>query len=282
MGERITLPGRGSTFVRHVEGPPGAPTVLLLHGWLASGGLNWFNAFGPLAERYHVVAPDLRGHARGLRSRRRFRLADCADDLAATLEELDTGPVIVVGYSMGGPVAQLLWKRHPQLVSGLVFCATSYRCVVGQRERLFFTTMMASAAGTTRLGRAVGAMSWLPLGQLERLLPARGTRPSTLRLWAAGEMRRHDTRAVLEAGQALGAYNARRWVGGIDVPTTVLLTTQDRAISPAEQLRLATAIPGAEVLRVDDGHLVCAHPGFGPLVRDAVDSVAARITAAAA
>ena len=88
---------------------------MLLHGWIASGGLNWFNAFGPLSQRYSVIAPDMRGHGRGIRVRRRFRLADCADDVAALLEHLDTGPAIVVGYSMGGPVAQLLWRRHPEL-----------------------------------------------------------------------------------------------------------------------------------------------------------------------
>src|SRR5687768_712045 len=96
LGERIQLPGRGTTLVRHVEWPPGAPTVVLLHGWIASGGLNWFNAFGPLSERYSVLAPDLRGHGRGLRSSRRFRLADCADDVAAVLAERGTGPVIAV------------------------------------------------------------------------------------------------------------------------------------------------------------------------------------------
>ena len=37
-GERVVLPGRGTTFVRRIQGPPGAPTVLLLHGWIASGG----------------------------------------------------------------------------------------------------------------------------------------------------------------------------------------------------------------------------------------------------
>jgi pimeloyl-ACP methyl ester carboxylesterase len=41
FGRRIELPDRGTTFVRRLAGPPGAPTVLLLHGWVASAGLNW-------------------------------------------------------------------------------------------------------------------------------------------------------------------------------------------------------------------------------------------------
>ena len=131
-GERIELAGRGTTFARVIDGPPGAPTVVLLHGWIASGGLNWFTAFGPLSQRYRVIAPDMRGHGRGIRSRRRFRLADCADDVAALLEHLGAEPAIVVGYSMGGPIAQLLWRRHPDRVAGLVLCATSYRFVRGR------------------------------------------------------------------------------------------------------------------------------------------------------
>ena len=51
MGQRVPLQGRGTTFVREIAGPPGAPTVLLLHGWIASGGLNWFTAFDALGEQ---------------------------------------------------------------------------------------------------------------------------------------------------------------------------------------------------------------------------------------
>lgn len=275
LGQRFALPGQGNTFARVVEGPPGAPTVLLLHGWLASGGLNWFQAFDDLREGYSVVAPDMRGHGRGLRSRRRFRLADCADDAAALIEQLGCGPVIAVGYSMGGPVAQLLWQRHRSLVSGLVFIATSSSFVPGTRERFVFTSAMAAAAGGTRLGQQA---TRLPIRAIRERIPtdAHG-RPDSLARWAAAEMQRHSSRSILEAGQAIGNYNARRWVGTIDVPTTCVVTTKDLAIKPSEQARLAFAIPGAEIHRLEDGHVACARPGFGRTVRAAVDSVARRL-----
>lgn len=277
FGRRVQLRGRGTTFVREVEGPPGAPTVLLLHGWMASGALNWFQAFPSLGDGYRVLSIDHRGHGRGIRSRRRFRLQDCADDAAAVVEKLDAGPVIAVGYSLGGPVAQLLWKRHPDLVSGLVLAATSHRLMPGSREQMVFGTMMAAAAGTTRLGQVA---TRVPARQARSLLARAGTghgvRPETMRAWAQAEMRRHDARHVVEAGWAMSNYKAP-WVSGIDVPTTVLVTTKDRAVNPYAQLRMALRIPGATIQRLDDGHIVCAKPSFGPAVRAAVDEVAARI-----
>ena len=53
-GRRIELGERGTTFIREVEGPPGAPTVLLLHGWVASAGLNWFQVFEPLSQHFNA------------------------------------------------------------------------------------------------------------------------------------------------------------------------------------------------------------------------------------
>jgi pimeloyl-ACP methyl ester carboxylesterase len=275
LGRRVELPGRGTTFVREVGGPEGAPTVLLLHGLLASGGLNWFQAFGPMGEHFRVVAPDHRGHGRGLRTRSRFRLADCADDAAALIEALGTGPVIAVGYSMGGPIAQLLWKRHPELVAGLVFCATSDRFVPVSRERLVFVTAMSAAIGTSRFGALV---TRLPVKAIRsRAANVTRERPESLRAWAAAEMRRHDWRMVAEAARAIGVYDASEWIGDVDVPTTVLVTTEDKAISPLEQMRLLLAIRGAELQRIDDGHTVCARGRFGPPLVDACLSVASRI-----
>ena len=276
LGRRVVLPRRGTTFVREVQGPPGAPTVVLLHGWMASGGLNWFRVFDALGEHFNVLAPDLRGHGRGIRSRRRFRITDCADDVSVLLDELGTGPVIAVGYSLGGPVAQMLWKRHPEQVAGLVLCATAHTLMPGVREAWIFSTVMAVAAGTTRAGQLA---TKLPIKSVRRLTGAPvgpAVRPSTLRAWAAGEMRRHSGRMVMEAGVAMGNFSSRKWVGKIDVPTTVVVTTKDRAIPPIAQLHMALSIPGAAIHRIEDGHLVCSKPSFAaPIVAACVD-VAAR------
>ena len=265
IGRRVPLRGRGTTFVREVPGPPGAPTVLLLHGWMASGGLNWFQVFQPLSEHFRVVAPDLRGHGRGIRSRRRFRLADCADDVAALLEEIGADePVIAVGYSMGGPVAQLLWKRHPHRVRGLVLCASGPSFVPAARERIIFTTFMSAAAGVSG---AAGLVANLPVRLTRRMFPAgNGERSRTMRAWAMAEMRRHDWRQVLEAGHAIGTFDSRRWVKRIDVPTDVLVTEHDRALPAKDQRRFAASIPGATVHTIDGGHTMCMRPEFGPPV----------------
>ena len=276
LGRRIELPGRGTTFVRLVDGPSkSAPTVLLLHGWVASGGLNWYQAFGPLSQHFNIVAPDLRGHGRGIKSWRRFRLADCADDTAALLDELDVGPVIACGYSMGGPVAQLLWHRHREKVSGLVLSATSSTFIPGIQQRMMFVGMMAAAAGTTRTSQL---FTRLPGGRRIPLAAgSRGRRPESIRRWAPAEMRRHDMRMVFEAGNAIATFSSRRWIRDVDVPTTVVVTTKDRAVDPTQQMKLVLRIPGAELQRYDEGHTAPVLESFGTAITDACRSVARRL-----
>ena len=124
---RSTSRAAGTTFVRLRARRRGAPTVLLLHGLGVTADANWFPAYPPLAERYGVVAIDHRGHGRGIRPERPVRLADCADDAVAALDVLGIDRAIVVGYSMGGPIAQLVWHRHRARAAGLVLCATAHR-----------------------------------------------------------------------------------------------------------------------------------------------------------
>src|SRR5947199_10370275 len=120
----LLVSGRGELFLRDSGGD--GPTVMLLHGWMASGDLNWAGAYGALiAAGYRVLAIDHRGHGRGLRQLVPFRLADCAADAAATLRALQLAPALVVGYSMGGAIAQLVARDHPDVVGGLVLSGTA-------------------------------------------------------------------------------------------------------------------------------------------------------------
>ncbi len=175
--------------------------------------------------------------------------------------------MIAVGYSMGGPIAQLLWRRHRDLVAGLVLCATAPGFVPVAPARLAYQSWMLGAAGAVRLAAFAPSLPSLPFGRRrEQRLPE----------WAAAEVRRHDWRMIVEAGQSLSTYHAGRWIGEIDVPATVVCTAGDRAVRPDLQRAMAAAIPGAKRIDVDAGHLACRHAAFTAPLLAACSDVAQR------
>jgi pimeloyl-ACP methyl ester carboxylesterase len=243
----VELPGRGVTFVRELAGPPGAPTLLLLHGLGATGGINFASAFDTLAKHFRVLAIDHRGHGRGVRAARRFRLEDCADDAVALADALGIDRFIPVGYSMGGPIAQLIWRRHRHRVDGLVLCATSRSFHDHWHERMRFASLGLLVAGLSLAPRK--AVLELSEELPEELAAVKDRR------WALSELRRHDPRAIIEATEALGRFSSRRWIGGIDVPVSVVVTSTDRVVPVPRQAKLAMAIPTAVVHVVEGAHL---------------------------
>ena len=267
----IELPGRGEVRIRELPAPPGAPTLMLLHGWTATSDLNWFRCFEGLGAHYGVVAFDHRGHGGGIRSRKPFTLEDCADDAVAVADAVGLDTVIPVGYSMGGPVAQLVWRRSPRRVSGLVLCATAPYFAGTRPERLSFLglTGLAAVARVT----PSQARLWLT----EQLYLQR--KSATWEPWAVQQAASHDWRMVLEAGRAIGGYSASEWIDGVDVPTSVVATMRDRVVPVRRQVKLFDRIPDAEAFRVDADHdAVVAHPDlFVPTLMRAVRSVVDRV-----
>jgi 3-oxoadipate enol-lactonase len=279
----VELAGRGSTVAYEMAGPPGAPTLLLLHGLGASGPLNWFPAFGPLSDHFRVVAMDLRGHGRGIPAGPRYRLADCADDAAALADALDIERFIPVGYSLGGPIAQLLWHRHRERVDGLVLCATSRNFSGKITERLFFKGMWGPVAAV-RASRLVKTRRARPA---KRTTPLDAERAQDLAIvnmttWAFGELGRCKPADAIGAAHALGRFSSHEWCGEIDVPTAVVVTLRDRLVSPSRQFKLAHAIPGATIHEVDSDHAACVLGArvFVPALVEACDSVAERAAGA--
>lgn len=273
-GVFVELPDWGTCFFRqHIN--PGKPTLLLVHGMVCSSGLNWFRLFPALSQHFNIVAPDVRGHGRSARGVGRFSLERAANDLASLLRELETGPVIAVGYSMGGPIAQHLWRQHPELVDGLILAASSYRARVARHEELVVLPFFAAMVG---LGRAAEILSHLPRGLVKRFLPtlADQLHEGEAR-WALDELRRTSIRVVIETAREMALHDASEWLHEIDVPTTVVCTQNDRAIPSEHQREMASLIEDCELLCHDDGHLACINPGFGVVLAEACLGVARRI-----
>ena len=117
----VSVPQRGEFFVRYAKHEnANAPVVALLHGWTGNADINFFPVYAELVQHYSVLAVDHRGHGRGLRTNDRFALEDCADDVVAIMDQLGISSVTAVGYSMGGPIAMLMSKRHTDRVHSLV------------------------------------------------------------------------------------------------------------------------------------------------------------------
>jgi 3-oxoadipate enol-lactonase len=250
-GRSVALAGRGTTWVREMPGPAGARPVVLLHGLAATGGLNWAGTFHALAKRYRVVSVDHRGHGRGIRTGH-FNLEDCADDAAALIEELGLEDPLLVGYSMGGPIATLVWKRHPGLVAGLVLCATSRNFRGSPGEKLAFAALATAGLSPVlfpeRLARQFASLFCaLPIPGLGKQVK-----------WAVDELAGHEPRAILQAAGAIGRFNAGSWIDAINIPTAVLVHTQDQVVPLKRQLRLAESIGGARVYEVPGGHAAVA------------------------
>ena len=150
-GRYLELPGRGVTFIRDQPGPPTKLPIVLLHGWTVTADLNFFTVYGGLSSAGRVIAMDQRGHGRGIRSKDRFRMEDVADDVVATLDELAIQRALIVGYSMGGAVAQLVAHRHPERTAGLVLCATSYRFRRSNDQRFLWDRVMPATAAALSL-----------------------------------------------------------------------------------------------------------------------------------
>jgi pimeloyl-ACP methyl ester carboxylesterase len=271
-GRVVEVPGRGDTFVYEMEGPPDAPVLFLVHGLVATTQLNWFPAFPILADHFRVIATDLRGHGRGFPVGNRFRLSDCADDMAAVADALGVERFIPVGYSLGGPVAQLAWHRHRDRVEGLVLCATSRNFGGTLRERTWYRMVPGIVSGIRFAGKARGS-GREPTEDVELGEDAFVTR------WAMDELRRTSPTVALQAMSTLGRFSSHGWIEEVDVPTAVVVTTKDRFIAPTRQLKLANAIEGATVHPVHAGHAACvlAYRRFVPALVEACETVASKL-----
>ncbi|OIV37918.1 hypothetical protein BIV57_08680 [Mangrovactinospora gilvigrisea] len=241
--------------------PPDAPTVLLVHGWCCST-LFWRHVVRRLRRDYRVVAYDLRGHGRSSRPEDRrtgYSTRALADDLEAVV--LATVPdgqrAVLAGHSMGSMTLLAAADRPAVRERTAAALLTS----TGAHRLLKESTVLPAF-----LGRARARATDLVLGARAPMGPVTGLGSRVL-AWgilgrdagsAAAEMSARVVHACptdvrVAWSKVLATLDLRDGAGKLDVPTRVLVGTDDRLTPQIHARRLEAALPDCTGLTVLPG-----------------------------
>lgn len=240
-------------------------TVVMSHA-LGCDHSMWDDLATALAADHRVICYDHRGHGRSDAPAGPYSVPMLADDAARLLDELDCGPVLFIGLSMGGMVAQELALRHPQRVKGLVIANSCS----GYDE--------AARAGWTQRIAAVqagGLAAVADLAMQRWFSPAfHAAQPATVQRWRRRVLAT-DAQGYIATCQALREFHTTDRLAQIHVPTLVIAGELDPGTPVAMSETLAAGIPGARLVVLPQAsHLsVLEQPGpFLDQVRGWVDA----------
>jgi sigma-B regulation protein RsbQ len=114
----------------------GETALVFIHCWSCDRTF-WKGQVDAFAADYRVVALDLGGHGASGRDRQTWTIPGLAGDVQAVVEALDLKRAILVGHSMGGPVALEAARRMPQRVVGVVLVDTIHNAETAPPPELF-------------------------------------------------------------------------------------------------------------------------------------------------
>lgn len=115
----------GEVRLFHTDEGEGGPPMLFVHGFSCDSN-DWIWQIAHFAPTHRVIAVDLRGHGRSSAPADGFEPKVFAQDIAGLLAQLDCGPVVAVGHSLGGMIVSALAVEHPERVSAVVSVDPGY------------------------------------------------------------------------------------------------------------------------------------------------------------
>jgi len=128
------------------------PYMLLVHGYMVDGGMFMAVEEG-LVRHYRLIIPDLRGYGDAWNWPGPYTFVQQVADLAELVQHYTQEPVWILGYSMGGALAQLFARQYPHLTKGLILgCTFAYKPITPlERKSVNSTKINASIKGVRYL-----------------------------------------------------------------------------------------------------------------------------------
>jgi non-heme chloroperoxidase len=219
------------------QGDPSGIPVLLLHG--ATDSWHSFEGVLPhLPPSIRAFALSQRGHGDADRPAEGYRPEDFAADVAAFVDTLELGPAVIAGHCMGSSVAQRFAIDHPGRTLGLVLAGS-------------FATMRGNPAVVELWDSAVSQLTD-PIDpgfalEFQQSTIARPVPPALLDTVVRESLKvpARVWRAVIEA---LLEADFSGELGRIEAPTLIVWGDQDAICSRDDQVALATAIAGSQLV----------------------------------
>lgn len=194
----------------------GAP-VLLVHG-LGSSCQDWEYQIPALAAQYRVIVVDVRGHGRSDKPRERYSIPGFSADIEALLEHLQSGPVHLVGLSMGGMIGFQLAVDQPQLLKSLTIVNSAPEVKIksfGDFRQFAKRWLLARVFSMETIGKGLG----------KNLFPA--PEQAELRHKIARRWARNEKHAYLASFSAIVGWGVQEKLSRIACPTLVVTAKYD-------------------------------------------------------
>jgi len=232
-------------------GGPDAPAMVLLHG-LTGHAHTWDHVARALADRYHLFAPDQRGHGDSAHAAS-YATTDFTRDLAALVKLWQLERFVLIGLSMGGHNAMAYAVEHPEQVSRLIVVDIGPRL---RREQAPNRQEMVTLARTGHRPFATFDEAFSAARAANTTAPDAMLRDRTrwnLRQTDAGLLLKYDAAAPARWDPA----DLTDALPRIGAPTLVVRGGKTQVLPPQVADEMVAAIPDAELVEVpDSGHSV--------------------------
>jgi len=216
--------------------------LVFLHG-VGGGHHAWelqLPYFGGLGYPSHAWDQPGYGHSQIVEP---YDLEQVSAALARLIESLGNEPVVLIGHSMGGLIAQETYVRYPKLIKALALCFTSPAFAGGSSD--FTKQFIAARIGPLDQGKTMAQIA-------AKLIPTMGSNSKLAEQIMAGVPPETYRKAV----HLLTTFDRRKELADIKVPTLLIAGSEDKTAPPAVMEKMAGKIPGAEyVLLQGCGHL---------------------------